>query len=253
MQSVAESCEPCELNRVVVIIPALNEEVPLPLVLQALPRVGRVIVVDNGSTDDTARVASANGAHVVVERQRGYGSACLRGLAEVAALGAPEPAVIVFLDADFSDSPELLPRLVAPILADHADFVLGSRLQGPRERGAMPVQSLFGNWLACGLMQRLFGAQYTDLGPFRAIRYQALQSLQMCDANFGWTIEMQIKAVRRQLRILEIPVPYRCRIGQSKISGTIVGSLRAGWKILSVIARHGCRRPPHAAKAGPAS
>ena len=234
-----------ELNSVIVVIPALNEEESLPLVLRDLPQVGWTIVVDNGSTDRTAAVARAKGAHMVSEPRRGYGSACLRGLAEIESLVSSDnlPRVVVFLDADYSDHPELLPKLVRPILAGEADFVLGSRLLGVREPGAMPAQSLFGNRLACFLMRILFGARYTDLGPFRAIDYAALKQLRMIDTNYGWTVEMQIKAARSRLRMVEIPVPYRCRIGQSKISGTILGSIKAGWKILFLIAKYGIQNP----------
>jgi hypothetical protein len=230
------------LDAVTVVIPALNEEQSLPLVLTDLPPVGQVIVVDNGSGDATAEVAARAGAAVVLEPQRGYGAACLRGLAAIAEgirQGRTPPLVVVFLDADYSDHPELLPQLVEPILRDQADLMLGSRLAGRREPGAMPPQSVFGNRLACFLMRRLFGATYTDLGPFRAIRYRSLCELEMADRNYGWTIEMQIKAVRAGLRIGEVPVPYRRRIGRSKISGTLAGSVRAGGKILWTIARYG--------------
>ncbi len=231
-----------DLSAVVVIIPALNEEASLPLVLQQLPRVGLVIVVDNASTDRTAAVAAQHGAHVVSEAQRGYGAACLRGLAELDhQIDARKvaPNVIVFLDGDFSDHPEELPLLTEPILADRKDFVIGSRLLGQREYGAMPLQSVFGNRLACFLMRWLLNARYTDLGPFRAIRLSSLQSLNMRDRNFGWTVEMQIKAARAGLRISEVPVSYRRRVGVSKISGTVTGSVKAGWKILYLIARYG--------------
>jgi glycosyltransferase involved in cell wall biosynthesis len=234
-----------DLSGVVVVIPALNEEASLPLVLRDLPAIGRVIVVDNGSTDRTADVAAAAGATVVREPQRGYGAACLKGLAAIEESSVDEgaaPRAVAFLDADYSDDPGLLPNLVRPILDGTADFVLGSRLMGRREPGAMPPQSVFGNRLACLLMRVLFGIRYTDLGPFRAIDYRRLCELAMTDRNFGWTVEMQIKAARRKLRIREIPVPYRRRIGESKISGTFWGSVRAGWKILYLIGKYGCLR-----------
>lgn len=223
-----------------VILPAQNEEKSLPLVLGDLPHVGRVIVVDNDSSDRTAEVARQAGAEVVTERRRGYGAACLAG---IAALASAPPEVVVFLDADYSDQPEELPTLVDPILAGDYDFVLGSRLMGNRERGAMPPQSVWGNRLACFLMWLRFRVRYTDLGPFRAIGYQQLQSLGMVDENFGWTIEMQIKATQAGLRIKEVPVSYRRRIGVSKISGTISGTFRAGTKILWTVARYGCFPP----------
>jgi glycosyltransferase involved in cell wall biosynthesis len=231
-----------DLTRVTVVIPALNEEASLPFVLRDLPAVARVIVIDNGSTDRTADVAAAAGAIVVPERQRGYGAACLKGMATISQLtesGQPPPQVVVFLDADYSDDPGVLTDLVQPILAGAADFVLGSRLLGQREPGAMPPQSVFGNRFACLLMRVLFGIRYSDLGPFRAIDYRRLTELGMSDRNFGWTVEMQIKAARHQLRTIEVPVPYRCRIGQSKISGTVLGSIRAGYKILFLIAKYG--------------
>jgi len=230
------------LDDVVVVIPAFNEEQAIPLVLRDLPLVGYVIVVDNGSTDRTLEVAEQAGARVVAEPRRGYGSACLAGLNELNRLidaGHITPRVVVFVDADYSDHPDQLPELVEPILADRADFVLGSRMLGEREPGAMPPQSLYGNRLACWLMKWLFGVRYTDLGPFRAISYPHLLQLEMADINFGWTVEMQIKAARKKLRILELPVRYRCRIGSSKISGTFRGSVAAGYKILYTIAKYG--------------
>lgn len=224
-----------------VVIPALNEEASLPLVLGDIPRslVQDVVVVDNGCTDRSAEVARANGARVVVEPQRGYGAACLRGLAELAQRPEGPPEIVIFLDADYSDHPDELPGLVQPILEGRYDFVLGSRLDGHRERGAMPPQSVWGNRLACFLMRLFFGAHYTDLGPFRAIRWDCLERLGMCDRNFGWTVEMQIKAARQQLRYLEVPVSYRRRVGASKISGTVRGTILAGSKILYLIAKYG--------------
>ncbi len=232
---------------VVVLIPALNEEQGIVEVLGQLPPVGRVIVVDNGSTDRTADRAKEAGAHVVAEPRRGYGSACLAGLEEIKrgiAGGNRPPRVVAFVDADHSDSPQLLPKLVGPILADEQDMVLGSRMLGQREPGAMPPQAVFGNHLASGLMRLGWGAPYTDLGPFRAIDYAALCRLQMADENYGWTIEMQLKAWRLKLRVLEVPVPYRQRLGQSKISGTVRGSFAAGTKILYCLAKHGWSRLP---------
>ena len=228
------------LDRVWVIIPAFNEAASLPFVLGDLPVVGRVIVVDNGSTDQTAELARQHGATVIHEPRRGYGAACLAGLAAIRsnALASEPPDVVVFLDGDYSDHPDQLPELVDPILKGEVDFVVGSRMRGEREPGALLPQALFGNRLACCLMWLFWGAKYTDLGPFRGISWEALQRLDMCDRNFGWTVEMQIKATVARLRTLEIPVRYRRRVGVSKISGTISGTIRAGYKILYTIARY---------------
>lgn len=229
------------LDRVAVIIPALNEQQSLPLVLADLPKVGCVIVVNNGSTDDTASVAKNAGAIVVQQPQRGYGAACLAGLSYLNAMiqsGLAQINIVAFVDGDYSDHVHRLPELIEPIHTGQQDFVLGSRLTGQRERGSMPPQSVYGNKLACFLMNLFFGSRYTDLGPMRAIRYDALRQLHMVDQNFGWTIEMQIKAQRAKLNILEIPVPYRQRIGHSKISGTVSGTIRAGSKILYSIWRY---------------
>lgn len=244
-----------DADAIAVLIPAFNEEASLPWVLRDLPPVGRVVVMNNNSTDQTAQVATAHGAEVVHESRRGYGSACLAGLAYLQRQCADSrpPRIVVFLDADYSDHPDELPQLVAPILAGECDMVLGSRLLGERERGAMPPQSVWGNRLACFLMRLFVGHRFTDLGPFRAINYQSLQQLGMIDTNFGWTIEMQIKAVHAGLRIQEIPARYRRRIGVSKISGTVSGTIKAGSKILWTVARYGLldrRRPVGQKQAG---
>ncbi|MFB3883144.1 MAG: glycosyltransferase family 2 protein [Armatimonadota bacterium] len=215
--------------QVVVIIPALNEEQSIGRVLDAIPRnvAADIVVVDNGSTDQTAEVARAARARVVCEPRRGYGAACLAG---IAAAGAPE--IIAFLDADFSDDPSLLNQLVQPILDDAADMVIGSRMLGRRERGALAPHARFGNWLAGMILTRLYRQPTTDLGPFRAIRFSTLQRLQMQDRGFGWTIEMQAKAARIGARVIEIPVPYRRRIGRSKITGSLKASAQAAAIIL---------------------
>lgn len=206
--------------------------------LAAIPRppVRRIVVADNGSADGTARVAREGGAEVVEAPRRGYGSACLAGLDHLRRTGPPD--VVVFVDADYSDHPDELPRLVAPILAGEADLVIGSRVLGQRERGALLPQARAGNLVACLLIRLFYGHRFTDLGPFRAIRWDALERLEMSDPNFGWTAEMQVKAVRRGLRSTEVPVSYRRRVGVSKITGTVSGTVRAGYKILWTVARH---------------
>ncbi len=221
-----------------VVIPALNEEASLPLVLADLPRppVRRVVVADNGSTDATARVAAEGGATVVAAARRGYGSACLAGLAYLRDNDPPD--VVVFIDADYSDHPEELPQVVAPILAGTADVVIGSRVLGRRERGALLPQARAGNLVACLLIRLLYGHRYTDLGPFRAARWDALERVGMSDPNFGWTAELQVKALRAGLRVIEVPVSYRKRVGVSKITGTIRGTVAAGYKILWTVLRY---------------
>jgi len=220
--------------RIGVIIPALNEAEALPQVLAELPReVDEVLVVDNGSSDGTAEVARACGARVVCEPRRGYGSACQRGLAE---LGPCQ--VVVFLDADHSDFPQELPRLIQPIAEGRADLVIGSRVRGQCQPGALTPHQRFGNALACTLLRILWNQRVSDLGPFRAIRRECLHRLNLRDRNYGWNIEMHIQAARLGLRVVEVPVSYRRRIGQSKISGTVRGSLAAGAKIFCTIFRH---------------
>ena len=226
--------------RTAVVIPVFNERDSLPLVVAAIPRdrVDEVVVVDNGSTDDTTLVARGLPVRLVREDRRGYGSACLAG---IAALAASPPDVVVFLDGDFSDHPEEMPALLEAIAAG-ADLVIGSRTRGRREPGALLPQARFGNAVACFLIRVLYGHRYTDLGPFRAIRWDALQELGMEDRTFGWTVEMQIKALRQRLRVAEVPVSYRRRVGVSKITGTVSGTVRAGAKILWTIAKYGIRR-----------
>jgi glycosyltransferase involved in cell wall biosynthesis len=208
-------------QRIGVIIPALNEERAIACVIADIPEwIDCVVVVDNGSADDTADNAAAAGATVLKELERGYGAACLRGVKHM-----DDVDIVVFLDGDYSDDPSQMADLVDPILSGHADFVIGSRVLGTPDRGALLPQQIAGNRLACFLMRRLFGASYTDLGPFRARRASSLQRIGMRDRTFGWTIEMQVKALFSNLKVLEVPVRYRQRIGKSKISGTILGSL----------------------------
>ncbi len=228
--------------RVAVLIPALDEEQALPLVLADLPRrpLSSVVVVDNGSRDRTAEVARQAGADVVSEPRRGYGRACLAGIAWLTRGTGLEPPlrgedVIVFLDADHSDHPEDLERVLAPVLSGRAELSIGSRILGGAGLDALLPQARFGNRLACVLMRLLFGVRYTDLGPFRGIRVSALERLGMRDTGFGWTIEMQLKAASAGLRVTEVPVRYRRRIGRSKITGTVRGTLSAGAKILGWI------------------
>jgi glycosyltransferase involved in cell wall biosynthesis len=219
-----------------VIIPAFNEEASIGKVIADIPKAGvqEIIVVDNGCLDRTAEVAHAAGARVVSEERKGYGSACLAG---IAVLNAPE--IVVFLDGDYSDFPSEMPFLIQPILAGDAEMVIGSRIRGVREKGALLPQARFGNALATFLIRLLFHVRYTDLGPFRAIRYERLLAMDMQDKTFGWTVEMQVKAAKMGLRVCEVPVSYRKRIGQSKITGTVKGTILAGYKIITTILRYG--------------
>jgi len=224
------------MGKAVLIIPALNEEPVIGLTLGQVPRAlfKAIIVADNGSSDRTAEIARQAGATVVSEPERGYGNACLRALASL----PPEVDTVVFMDADSSDDPREAALLLKPILNGRADFVLGSRTLGKAEKGSLQPHQRFGNALATFLIRVLFGYNYSDLGPFRAIRLDSLQRLDMRDRNYGWTIEMQIKAVQQRLRIEEIPVSYRNRIGVSKVSGNLKASVLAGMKILWTVFRY---------------
>ncbi len=228
-----------DLQTIAVIIPAQNEEKSIGQVLADIPRksISEVIVVDNASDDATAERAVAGGATVLSECRKGYGYACLAGMAYCELLD-PKPDVIVFLDADYSDHPEEMDLVIKPILEGDADLVIGSRALGQREAGSMTPAQIFGNWLAAFLLKHLYGASFTDLGPFRAIRFDKLLDLQMQDKTYGWTVEMQLKAARQKLRCTEVPVSYRKRIGRSKISGTISGTIKAGYKILYTIFKY---------------
>jgi glycosyltransferase involved in cell wall biosynthesis len=219
-----------------VVIPAHNEEQSIARVIGAIPRslVSEIIVVDNGSTDSTARVAAGAGATVLSEPRRGYGHACLKGISSAKERGAK---VLVFLDGDFSDYPEEITLLLTEIKKG-AELVIGSRMLGQREPGALLPQAVFGNWLATALIRLFWGVRFTDLGPFRAVTVDALDRMRMRDTTYGWTVEMQIKAAKLGLRSAEVPVRYRRRIGISKVTGTVAGTVKASAKIMYLIFRH---------------
>ncbi|ODS32240.1 MAG: glycosyltransferase [Candidatus Scalindua rubra] len=229
-------CKP----KISIIIPALNEEESIGLVLNDIPKdlVKEIIVVDNGSHDNTAIIAKNFGAKVISEPLKGYGSACLKGISKL----DKDTDIVVFLDADYSDCPQDIHTIVKPILNGKAEMVIGSRLLGTREKGALLPQAILGNKLATFLLWLFWGFKYTDLGPLRAIKCKDLIALNMEDKNFGWTVEMQIKAVKKRLRITEIPVRYRKRIGESKITGTFSGTILAGVKIIYTILKYGFLR-----------
>lgn len=221
-----------------VIIPAFNEEKSIGKVIQEIPNtVSEIIVVNNNSTDKTGKVALENGAIVLEENRKGYGYACLKGM-EYIANQAIKPDIIVFLDGDYSDYPEELSKIIAPIVNGSVDFVIGARVPQLRENGSMTPQQIFGNWLATFLMKLFFRSKFTDLGPFRAIKYDKLIELQMEDKTYGWTVEMQLKVLKKKFSYIEIPVKYRNRIGVSKVSGTIEGTIMAGIKIIGWIFKY---------------
>lgn len=222
-----------------VIIPAFNEENGVGRVIAEIPKglIREIVVVNNASTDNTERIAKEAGAIVLRELTPGYGRACLKGIDYLKTLQAP-PDVVVFLDADHSDYPEEMPQLVNPIVSANVDLVIGSRALGKKESGAMTPQQIFGNWLATRLLKFFYGVKFTDLGPFRAIRFSSLLALDMQDKTYGWTVEMQLKAAKKKMTCIEVPVRYRKRIGFSKISGTVKGTVLAGYKILTTIFKY---------------
>lgn len=224
---------------IVVIIPAYNEEESIAKVVADIPKdlVNETIVVNNNSTDNTHQVAKEAGATVLDEPQQGYGAACLKGIAYAKAL-SPNPDIIVFIDGDYSDYPQQMPEVVAPILEQDIDMVIGSRALGKRQKGAMMPQQIFGNWLATFLIRLFYRVKFTDLGPFRAIKFDKLLAIGMKDQNYGWTVEMQLKAAKHKLKVTEVPVDYKRRIGVSKVSGTVKGTFMAGYKIIWTIFKY---------------
>ena len=227
------------MNQIIkVIIPAYNEESSISNVINDIPAiVDEVIVISNNSTDSTEKSALNSGATVLKESRKGYGYACLKGM-DYVSKQETKPDIIVFLDGDYSDYPEQLTEIISPIIENNVDFVIGTRVKRLREQGAMTPQQIFGNWLATFLMRLFFNAKFSDLGPFRAIKYNKLLALKMEDKTYGWTVEMQLKALKQQLIYVEIPVKYRNRIGVSKVSGTVKGSIFAGIKILGWIFKY---------------
>ena len=226
------------MSDIKVIIPAFNEADSIAHVINKIPdSVSEIIVVNNNSSDNTVKNAQAAGATVLTELKKGYGHACLCGLDYVASQ-SKQPDIIVFIDGDYSDYPEELNKVVAPILNDDLDFVVGARKKSLREEGSMTPQQVFGNWLATFLMRLFFGAKFTDLGPFRAIKYEKLKELKMEDKTYGWTVEMQLKILKKKMSYTEVPVRYKRRIGVSKVSGTVKGSIFAGIKILGWIFKY---------------
>ncbi len=229
------------MQKISVIIPVFNESGSIGHVLKDIPAdlVTEVIVVNNGSTDNTAEIAKTMGATVLLEQRKGYGSACLKGINYLKQKPlAEQPEIVVFIDGDYSDYPEQMRALVQPVINGDAVMVIGSRARGKRIKGSMAPQQIFGNWLATTLIKLLFGARFSDLGPFRAITWATLLDLNMQDTNYGWTVEMQIKVAKKKLRFTEIAVDYRPRIGVSKITGTVKGTIMAGYKIITTIFKY---------------
>ena len=226
-----------DYSKVFVVIPAFNEEKSIGKVINAIPNVPRknIVVVNNGSTDQTQQVVESSGATVLFENRMGYGWACLKGCDFVEKM---DGETIVFLDGDFSDYPEELPKVIAPIYERDMDLVIGSRALGNREKGSMTIPQEFGNWLSSKLLKIFYGVNYTDLGPFRAMRFDSYKRLGMSDKTYGWTIEMQIKAAQKKMKYCEVSVDYKVRIGQSKVSGTIKGAVMAGIKIIFAVFKY---------------
>lgn len=221
-----------------VLIPAFNEQDSIAKVIKDIPKlVDEIIVINNNSTDDTVKKAINAGATVLTEPKKGYGFACLKGIDYIISQ-INKPSIVVFLDGDYSDFPEQLHEIIKPILEENIDFVVGARVKNFRERGSMTPQQIFGNWLATSLMKLFYGSKFTDLGPFRAIKYDKLLALEMKDKTYGWTVEMQLKVLKQKMSYKEIPVKYRNRIGVSKVSGTVKGSIFAGAKILGWVFKY---------------
>lgn len=227
------------MKKIVVIIPAFNEENAVGIVIREIPKhlVAEIIVVNNNSNDQTAQIAKEAGATVLNENRQGYGWACLKGI-DYCKQQNILPDIVVFMDADHSDYPEEMSRLIKPIIEQNFDMVIGSRALGKRERGSMTPQQIFGNWLATNLIKIFYEVTYTDLGPLRAITFEKLIAMKMQDTTYGWTVEMQLKAAKMKLKVVEVPVNYRSRIGVSKVSGTLKGTIMAGYKILSWIFKY---------------
>lgn len=230
------------MTNIKVIIPAYNEADSITHVINDIPKhVNEIVVVSNNSTDDTEINARDAGATVLKESNKGYGYACLKGMQHIANQNE-KPDIVVFLDGDYSDYPEELTKITAPIINDNIDFVVGARVKQLREKGSMTIPQVFGNWLATFLMSLFFGAKFTDLGPFRAIKYNKLLALNMEDKTYGWTVEMQLKVLKQKLTYIEVPVNYRNRIGVSKVSGTVKGAIFAGIKILGWIFKYSFKK-----------